>query len=90
MANAGQKRALDLARLFEFEICVCQIIMCLFQGFFGSFPLGDVFLDGDEIGYDSIIVFYRGDEGLLPIAIAVLLLVVELAPPFAAGSDRFP
>ena len=51
--------------------------------------LGDVLLDGDEVG-DLVPVLDRCDRGELPEQLAVLLLVMKLTAPHATCRDRVP
>jgi len=49
------------------------------------FAIGDVLLDGYKVLDGALVVAYRGDQGLLPVQLAILLAVVKFAPPLAAG-----
>ena len=56
----------------------------------GFLALGDVFLDGDEVGDDALLVADRGNGGGFPIQRAILAPIVKFAVPFAAVGDGLP
>ena len=60
------------------------------QRLFALFPAGDVLLDPDVIGYIAPLV-PQGRYGCrFPVELAVLFLVLHLAPEFPSGSKSFP